>query len=94
MDKEKLKAKASELIDEAASKIDTLNAKKEAAKARIESEYNEAIDKLKAKKTEIEAQIDKMDDAAEDEWEDIKNTFSDASDSFREGFQKLKHLFD
>lgn len=82
------------MIDEAAAKIDTLKEKKEAAKKRVESEYNEAIDKLKAKKSEIEAQIDRMEDAADDEWEDIKKTFSDASDSFREGFRKLGHLFD
>ncbi|MDX1333676.1 MAG: hypothetical protein R3252_11640 [Robiginitalea sp.] len=94
MDREELKVKASELIDDAASKIDALKQKKEAAKARVEAEYEEAIGKLKAKKMEIEAQIDRMEDAAEDEWEDIKKTFSDASDSFREGFQKLGHLFD
>lgn len=94
MDKDELKSKAGEMIDEADAKIDTLKTKKDEAKKRVESQYNEAIEKLKAKRSEIEAQIDRMDDAADDEWEDIKKTFSDASDSFREGFQKLSHLFD
>ncbi len=94
MDREELKVKAIELIDDAADKIDTLKQKKEAAKARVEAEYEEAIGKLKAKKLEIEAQKDRMENAAEEEWEDIKSTFSDAADSFREGFKKLGHLFD
>jgi len=48
---------------------------------------------LKAKRNEIKAKYDGLADAAEDKWEEAKDVFSSAGESFREGFNRLKSLF-
>lgn len=92
MNKEEFKAKANQTIDEVFAMINTLKAKRDAAKEDAKSDYDEAIKELKSKKSEMESKLADLEDATEDKWEEAKIAFSSASDSFKEGFEKLKSL--
>ena len=56
--------------------------------------YKEKLAALKAKRNEIKAKYDELADATEEKWEEAKDVVSSASESFKEGFNKLKSLFD
>lgn len=93
MNKEEFKAKAAKSIDEVAAKIDELKAKKESVEHHVKSDYEQAIKTLGNKKVEIQAKYDDLKDASEDKWEEAKEAFSSASDSFKEGLSKISSLF-
>jgi DNA repair exonuclease SbcCD ATPase subunit len=93
MNKEEFKAKANQTIDDVSAKINELESKKESAEQGAKSEYDEAIKDLKSKKSDLEAKYADLENASEDKWEEVKATFSSASDSFREGLTKISSLF-
>jgi lipid II:glycine glycyltransferase (peptidoglycan interpeptide bridge formation enzyme) len=93
MERELFKEKAKESIDAIFAKIDELEARKDQAIAHAKLEYEEKLTELKAKKAELVACYDKLTEATEDNWEEVKETFSSASESFREGFSKIASLF-
>ena len=74
--------------------IGVLEAKAESAKAEAKVEYKEKLADLKAKRNEMNAKYDELADATEEKWEESKGIFASASESFKEGFNKLKSLFD
>lgn len=94
MTKEEIKAKASEALADAKSKIQELDAKKESISAELKEEFQEKINEMKAKKDSLEAKIDAIEDDAEDKWEEIKDVLGDSLQSFKEGFTNLRRLFD
>lgn len=94
MNKEELKAKAYEALDEAKAKIQELDAKKDALSAELKAEFEEKIGELKAKKEELSVKLDALEDDAEDKWEEIKDIVGDSLASFKEGFRNLGRLFD
>jgi len=93
MNKEEFKAKANQTIDEISAKINELKAKKESVKENAKSKYEETIRDLESKQTDLIAKYSEIENTAEDKLEETKEAFSSASDSFKEGFDKLKSLF-
>jgi len=93
MTKEEFKAVANKTIDEVAAKIDELKAKKESVQENAKMKYEEAIKVLEAKKAELEAKYVDLKNAGEHKWEEVRDAFSSASDSFKEGFSKIGSLF-
>lgn len=87
------KEKVKNQIDEMDDKIKVWEAKIENVKSEAKVEYKEKLAYLKAKRNDINAKYNKMVDATEDKWEESKDVFSEASESFKEGFNKLKTLF-
>lgn len=88
-----IKEKVKRQIDEMDNQIDVLEAKFENAKAEAKVEYKEKLAALKSKRNDVKARFDKLADATEEKWEESKDVFASASDSFKEGFNKLKSLF-
>jgi hypothetical protein len=93
MDKENFKNKAKQSIDDIFAKIDELEAKKDKAIGEAKIEYEKRILELKSKKVELQAKYNKLVNASDENWEEVKNAFSSASDSFKEGFSKIASLF-
>jgi uncharacterized protein YukE len=93
MDRETFKNNAKKNIDEIFAKIDELEAKKDEATGEAKAEYQEKLLELKAKKEELQAKYNKLVNASEENWEEVKNTFSSAAESFNEGFSKIGKLF-
>jgi chromosome segregation ATPase len=75
-------------------KLAEVKAKKEKALEVVKSEYDEKIVDLKTKKDELLARYDRLAEATEENWEEVKDAFSSASESFKEGFRKIASLFD
>jgi cytochrome c556 len=92
MNKEEFKAKASQTVDLVSARINELKAKKESVKEEAKAQYNEAIDDLESRKSTLERKYAELENASEDKWEDVKETFITASDSLNKGFSKLKSL--
>lgn len=88
------KEKVKNQIDEMDDQIGILEAKAESSKAEYKVEIKEKIAGLKAKRNEVKARFDELANATDDKWEESKRIFSSASESFKEGFSKLKSLFD
>ncbi|MDA3892372.1 MAG: hypothetical protein PF517_11975 [Salinivirgaceae bacterium] len=93
MNKENFKNKAKKSIDDIFAKIDALEAKNDKVKGDAKAEYEENLSNLKAKKKELQAKYDGLDSASDEKWEEVKSTFSSATDSFKEGFSKIATLF-
>ncbi len=91
-DKENFKKKAKKSIDEIFAKFDKLEAKKDNIKEKGKAEYKEIMADLKSKKADLQQKYDKLENATEDKWEEVKQTFSKAADSFEEGFSKIGSL--
>jgi hypothetical protein len=93
MKKEEFKAKASQIIDEVSEKIDKLQAKKEFAQGYAKSKQEESLRDLKLKKTDLEIKYAELESASEEKWDEVKNAFSSAYDSFKESWNKIGSLF-
>ncbi|MFA6713406.1 MAG: hypothetical protein WCR82_05950 [Bacteroidales bacterium] len=93
MDRETFKNKAKESINEIFAKIDKLELKKDNAVGKVKEEYEETLTDLKVKKVELQKKYDKLMTSTEENWEEVKESFSSASDSFNEGFSKIGSIF-
>lgn len=93
MDKQEFKAKADKVIDELFTKIQELDEKKDKVEGELKEEYREKIAELKEKRDHLKAKYDALEDVAEDKWDDVKEAFTAASHSFREGLSKLGTIF-
>jgi len=94
MEREKFKEQALKSIDAIFSKIDELEVKKENATTEIKGEIDEKIKALKAKKADLQQKYNNLMEAKDEKWEEVKEAFSSAADSFKEGFSKITSLFD
>lgn len=92
MNKEDFKNKAKISIDDIFAKIDALEEKKDKVKGDAKATYEEKLNNLKTKKKELQAEYDLLINASDDKWEEVKSTFSSATDSFKEGFLKIASL--
>ena len=72
--------------------MDELEAKKNMVKGYAKAKHEEGINDMKTKKKELQAKYDNLSDASDEKWEEVKGTFSSASDSFKEGFSKITDL--
>ncbi|MDF1516900.1 MAG: hypothetical protein P1P79_03045, partial [Lutibacter sp.] len=82
-----------DLLKEKYVDADKLDAKKDNVKEKAKAEYKELMTDLKSKKADLQAKYKKLENATEDKWGDVKKTFSNAADSFEEGFSKIGSLF-
>jgi len=48
---------------------------------------------LELKKVDLETKYAALENASEEKWEEVKNAFSSASVSFKEGFVKIASFF-
>lgn len=92
MNEQEFKAKASETVDMVATKIDELKAKKESVQEDVKAQYNDSIEELESRKLALEKKYAELENASEDKWKEVKGTFLSASESFNEGFKKIKTL--
>lgn len=88
------KEKIKKLIDEMDDQIIVLETKVENVKETVKAEYKEKLSALKVKRDEFRASYEKLADATEEKWVEAKEVFVSASESFKEGFKKLKSLFE
>ena len=100
MDKEKFKKEALQTIDKLFAMIDELEEKKAKIEEKkgeaydqLKEEYDEKMAELKLKKEDLMMKYRKLQDSADDEWDDVKMAFSAASESFKDGFSKLASIF-
>jgi len=88
------KEKVKNQIDEMDDQIGVWEARMESIKAEVRAQYREKLAALKVKRNEMKIKYDELADSTEDKWEEAKVVFSSASESFKEGFSKLKSLLD
>jgi len=93
MDRETFKNNAKKSIDSIFAKIDELESKKDQAKSETKVEYEQMLQSLRSKKDRLIEQYDALANSSEGKWEEAKEAFSSASDSFKEGFSKISSLF-
>ncbi len=93
MKEEEFKAKASQRIDEVSAKINKLKAKKEPVQGDSKSKYKESLKEIESKKAALEEKYTELENASEEKWGEVKNAFSSASESFKEGWNKVISLF-
>jgi hypothetical protein len=93
MKKERFKAKASQRIDEVSAKIKELKAKKVSLQGDAKSKYEESLKELESKKAGLEAKYTELENASEEKRDEAKHAFSSASESFKEGWNKIISLF-
>lgn len=93
MKKEEIKAKATEALTEAKSKLEELQGKRESMTAELKEEFDEKVILLKVKKKELELKLERMEDQSEEKWDEIKDVLGDSIQSFKDGFTNLGKLF-
>lgn len=93
MTREEYKEAASKAIDQVGDQIDKMKAKKNEVSGQLREQYDSALKDLELKQAKMTEKYNEMKSASDDKWEEVKSTFSSASDSFREGFSKLSTLF-
>ncbi|MEA1874287.1 MAG: hypothetical protein U9N51_07670 [Bacteroidota bacterium] len=70
-----------------------MEAKADGMKADIKSEYLDKLSALKESRKDLQCKFDKLKNSTDEKWEETKNAFSSASDSFKEGFSDLFSMF-
>jgi len=93
MDRDTFKENAKKSIDEIFAKIDELEAKKTQAKAEVKEKYEKKIAELKLIKNDLQAKYDDLLNTSEDEWEEVKHSFSTSFDYLKKGIRELVSLF-
>lgn len=93
MDKENFKKRAQKSLNDLFTMIDELEAKKDKVKADSKAEYDEKISMLKSQRDNLQAKYNELIKASDEKWGEVKNTFSSAADSFKEGLSKISSLF-
>lgn len=88
------KEKIKKLIDEMDDQVNVLETKVENLKGTMKADYKDKLSALKVKRDEFRASYEKLADATEEKWEETREVFVSASESFKEGFNKLKSLFE
>jgi len=92
MDKETFKQNAKKSIDEIFDAIDRVQERANTVEGEAKVRFEQNLIELKAKKKDLQAKYDKLGNTSEERWEEVKNAFSSASDSFKEGFKKITSL--
>ena len=92
MDKETFKQNAKKSIDEIFDAIDRVQERANTVEGEAKVRFEQNLIELKAKKKDLQAKYDKLGNTSEEKWEEVKNAFSSASDSFKEGFKKITSL--
>lgn len=93
MNKEEFKEKAKNQIDHLFDEIDDLEKKKDNAEATMKSKYDNQIEQLKQKKFTLQQKYTRLENAAEDKWDEAKDAFSEATEDFKAGLSKVGEVF-
>lgn len=86
------KEKAKQQIDEMAAQIEKLEAKKDMAQADVKMKYEQQLGHLKNKKAQAQAKFEELKDASNERWEEARDVFASATESFKQGFSELTKL--
>ena len=92
MDKEIFKQNAKKTIDEIYNAIERIQEKATIVEGEARVRFEQNLVELKAMKKDLQAKYDKLGNTSEEKWEEVKNAFSSASESFKEGFKKLTSI--
>ena len=92
MDRETFKQNAKNSIDEIFDAIERIQERANVVQGEAKVRFEQNLIELKAKKKDLQAKYDKLGNTSEERWEEVKNAFSSASDSFKEGFKKITSL--
>lgn len=93
MERNAIKEKAKQTIDDIFTTLDGLEAKKDQVMQEVKEEYNEVLSDLAQKREELEFKYHEMLHATEENWEEVKMKFNASAESFKEGFTILGSLF-
>jgi chromosome segregation ATPase len=93
MNKEAVKEKANQTIDEISNEIDDLKKKSLTVKEEAKEEFNQLLIDLKSKRDDLETKLSDLEAAADEKWDEAKEAFKSASFSFKEGLVKMKSIF-
>ena len=92
MDKETFKQNAKKSIDEIFDAIDRVQERANTVEGEAKVRFEQNLIELKAKKKDLQAKYDKLGNTSEERWEEVKNAFSSASESFKDGIKKIKSI--
>jgi membrane-associated HD superfamily phosphohydrolase len=93
MNRNEFKANAKKSIDDFFAKIEELEAKKDKVNVETKAKYERHLSALKASQEDLIVKFKNLSEASDEKWEETKEAFSSASESFKEGFGKIKALF-
>ncbi len=92
MNKEELKAKASQKIDEVSAKINELKAKKASVEGEAKQKYEESLSELNDRKADLESSFDQIKNSAEEQLAEAKTDFEKASHALESGMKKIANI--
>lgn len=93
MDRNEVKEKSKQLIDDVFSQIDELEKKKNSTESKAKEEYENMIDKLNSKKNELKMKYEMLKNTSDDKWEEAKQSFDASLDYFKKGIAELSAVF-
>ena len=92
MDKETFKQNAKNTVDEIFDAIERIQEKATIVEGEAKVRFEQNLLELKERKKDLQDKYDKLGNTSEEKWEEVKNAFSSASESFKEGFKKITSL--
>ena len=93
MNKEDLKREMNNTIDDLASKINEMEAKKDHVKQEAQSKYHSTLQMLREKKLDLKTKYDDIENTSGDKWQEIKNSLDSAKDYFKKGVNEMASAF-
>ena len=92
MDRETFKQNAKNSIDEIFDAIERIQERANVVQGEAKVRFEQNLVELKAKMNDLQARYNKLDNASDEKWEEVKNAFSSASESFKDGFKKITSI--
>ena len=93
MDRNEVKEKSKQVIDNIFNQIDELGKKKNSTQSKIGEEYYNLIDKLNFKKDELKMKYETLKNASDEKWEEAKQSFDASLEYFKKGITELSAIF-
>lgn len=93
MNKQELKARANQEIDELSAKLNELKAKKAEVQEGAQEKYETLIQQISDRKSAAENQLDALKEASEERWDEAKKSFNAAQEDFKSGIKELSEIF-
>lgn len=93
MDRNEVKEKSKQVIDDIFNRIDELEKKKNSTEAKVKEEYENLIDKLNSKKDELNMKYETLKNASDDKWDEARQSLDASLDYFKKGLSELSGIF-
>ncbi len=93
MDKTKAKVKALETIDQVYDQVEKLNQRRDSLNASLRQNYDKQLENLNRRKLELKGKLAAVENASEENWNEVKDALSTSLDHYRAGFQELRKIF-